>query len=112
MIIMCLMVKGEEGRVSVSTLIYLQNRNKVTEINANVTTSCNPFTEFIASSNVTSLCNPFMGLIASANVRSWCNTLTRVIVSAVAMSLVLGFSSTKVMMYYNLFTMFAFVLAH
>ena len=87
------------GRVSGSTLTYFQKQEKVTEINANVTSLCNPLMGHIASSNVTSLCNPLMGIIASPNVRSWCNTLTRVIASAVAMSLVLGDSRTKVMMY-------------
>ena len=91
------MVPG--GRVSVSTLTYFQKQEKVTEINTNVTSPCNPLTGCIASSNVTSSCNPLMGIIASPNVRSGCNTLMRVIASVAATSLVLGDSRTKVMMY-------------
>ena len=81
MINMCF--DGAGGGGSVSTLTYFQKQEKVTEINANVGSSCNPLT----------------GIIVSPNIRSWCNTLTRVIASAVAMSLVLGDSRTKVMTY-------------
>ena len=89
---------GARG-VSVSTLTYFQKQEKVTEINANVTSSLNPLMGCIASSNVTSSCNPLTEIIASPNVRSWCNTLMRVIALAAAMSLVLGDSRTKVMIY-------------
>ena len=99
MINMCFDGAGGGGRVSVSTLTYFQKQEKIIEINANVTSLCNLLMGCIASSNVTSSCNPLMGIIASPNVRSWCNTLTRVIASAVATSLVLGDSRTKVMTY-------------
>ena len=36
------MCRGGGGRVSVSTLTYFQKQEKVTEINANVTSLCNP----------------------------------------------------------------------
>ena len=94
MINMCF--DGAKGGVGL-TLTYFQKQEKVTEINANVTSLCNPLKGHIASSNVTSSCNPLTGIIASPNVRSWCNTLMRVIVSAVAMSLVL--CRTKVITY-------------
>ena len=48
----------------------------------------------------------------NANVTSWCNTFTRGIASAVATSLVLGLSGTKVITSYNVCTTFAIVLAH